>query len=228
MIPSRVIEKVQRFLFGDDIFISYSRRDGTAYAKSLAASLPGYSCYLDLLGTVPDKELPALMKKRIRRCTIFVLIGTEWAVQSHAVAEEIKEFVKTGRPIIAINFDGSIERSILYPALAGLPLETETAAAAKQGVASLSVIDRIVRSCTYTRHSIRMQRLVLWTSCIALFFLAGFITYRKTIIDQQKCVQARVSLKDHQNDALSFHEFPDSYNETLDELMKNVRNLCGE
>lgn len=239
LVVASLVEKVQRFLFGDDIFISYSRRDGMPYAKALAARLSGYSCYLDLLGTVPDTALPLLMRKRIKRCTIFVLIGTEWAVQSNSVADEIKEFVKTGRPIIAISFGCAIERSDLYPILAGLPLEAETAAAATTGTPSASVSDRVVRSFTYTRHSARLRQLGLWTSCIVLILLAGFFAYRKILIDEgaadvdkqkknAQCIQARANLKDHQSDGLSYHEFPDTWNQEYDALAKSVRNLCGE
>jgi hypothetical protein len=39
-----------RFLFGDDIFISYSRADGITYAEGLASELAkrGFSCRVDL------------------------------------------------------------------------------------------------------------------------------------------------------------------------------------
>ena len=43
-----------RFLFGDDVFISYSRRDGANYAAALANELSkrergGFSCFLSWL-----------------------------------------------------------------------------------------------------------------------------------------------------------------------------------
>jgi len=136
-------------------------------------------------------------------------------------------------------FSNPIERSDLYPILAGLPFEAETAAAATTGTPSASVSDRVVRSFTYTRHSARLRQLGLWTSCIVLILLAGFFAYRKILIDEgaadvdkqkknAQCIQARANLKDHQSDGLSYHEFPDTWNQEYDALAKSVRNLCGE
>ena len=46
-----------KFLFGDDIFISYSRADGATYAAGLANELAAhnFSCRFDLWGTEPGK-----------------------------------------------------------------------------------------------------------------------------------------------------------------------------
>ena len=54
-----IIEKIRRFLFGDDIFISYSRVDST-YALTLANELTKrkLSCFLDQWGTPPGEKLP--------------------------------------------------------------------------------------------------------------------------------------------------------------------------
>ncbi len=51
------VEKLRRFLFGDDIFISYSRVDST-YALSLANELTKkkLSCFLDQWGTPPRRR----------------------------------------------------------------------------------------------------------------------------------------------------------------------------
>ena len=46
--------------YRDDIFISYSRRDASLYAAGLADELTkrSFSCFIDQLGTDPDKNLP--------------------------------------------------------------------------------------------------------------------------------------------------------------------------
>jgi hypothetical protein len=48
-----LIAKVSRFLFGNDAFISYARRDATVYSLGLANELTkeGLSCFLDQWGT---------------------------------------------------------------------------------------------------------------------------------------------------------------------------------
>ena len=54
-----------RFLFGDDIFISYLRKDGANYAAALANELskPGrdFSCFLDQWGASAANELSKLV-----------------------------------------------------------------------------------------------------------------------------------------------------------------------
>ena len=55
-----------------DIFISYTRLDASTYAAGLAyeRTKKGFSCFIDKLGTVPDKDLP---DHRRRKFTAFVL-----------------------------------------------------------------------------------------------------------------------------------------------------------
>ena len=47
-----------RLLFGDDVFVSYSRHDGMTYAERLVHALKdrGYSCRADLLKTDPGEQ----------------------------------------------------------------------------------------------------------------------------------------------------------------------------
>src|SRR5262245_47488398 len=91
-------ERIGRFLFGDDIFISYSRQDGSKYALALARKLAKYQCYLDQLGTTPGQKIPRRLKRKVRRSSIFVLVATQAAVRSAAVEEEVVLFLQTGRP----------------------------------------------------------------------------------------------------------------------------------
>ena len=66
-------------LSGDDVFISYSRKDGSLYTAGLADKLTEkkLSCFIDRLGSEPGRELPASLKKKIKTCSVFVLVGTE-------------------------------------------------------------------------------------------------------------------------------------------------------
>ena len=101
-------------LSGDDVFISYSRRNGALYAAGLADELTGkiLSCFIDKLGTEPNHDLPPSLKKKIRNCTVFVLVGTEKAAQSPFVKKEIAEFKQTGRAILPIDFGGNVDKAI--------------------------------------------------------------------------------------------------------------------
>ena len=90
---------LMRFLFGDDIFISYSRRDGAKYAAALANELskPGndYSCFLDQWGASAANELSKPVLRAIKRSSVLVLIGTAGAAGSQLVQREINLFSRT-------------------------------------------------------------------------------------------------------------------------------------
>src|SRR5689334_17168412 len=100
-----------RYMYGDDIFISYARADGITYAAALADELTskGFSCFLDQWGTLPGQQLPGSLKRSIKRSTVFVLVGTEKAGYSNSVGLEVGEFLKTKRPIVPIDFDNALE-----------------------------------------------------------------------------------------------------------------------
>ncbi len=83
-------------LSGDDIFISYSRSDGSHYAVGLADKLTekNYSCFIDRYGVKPGHDLPADLVKKIANCSMMVIAGTEMAARSEFVRREIAVFKK--------------------------------------------------------------------------------------------------------------------------------------
>ena len=103
---------LMRFLFGDDIFISYSRRDGAKYAAALANELskPGndYSCFLDQWGASAANKLSKPVLRAVDRSSVLVLIGTAGAAGSQLVQQEVKLFsrkkwLRSLRPVLPIN-----------------------------------------------------------------------------------------------------------------------------
>src|ERR1043166_9587230 len=102
-----MFEKLLKMLGGDDIFVSYSRRDGAGYAANLAKKLVDlkFSVYFDQWTTPPDKDLPASLRRKLRRCSVLVIVGTEGAAHSDHVLQEIAEFNTTGRTVIPIIFE---------------------------------------------------------------------------------------------------------------------------
>ncbi|HJU56310.1 MAG TPA: TIR domain-containing protein [Pyrinomonadaceae bacterium] len=151
-------------LFGDDIFISYSRRDGALYAAGIADQLTQrkLSCFIDKLGVEPNHDLPPSLIKKIKNCTVFVLIGTEGASVSKFVAKEIEEFKQTGRTILPVDFNGAVGRAHWYELIPGLPTEAEKdPAALETGNPSTNVISFIEKSFKYTRRNQRMFRWLL-------------------------------------------------------------------
>jgi len=149
-----------RYILGDDIFISYARADGITYATTLAEELSsmGFSCFLDLWGTVPGQQLPASLKRAIRRSTIFVLVGTEKAVSSHSVELEVQEFIKTKRPIVPIDFDGALDTAAWYSAITGLAKSIEKESALISNQPAAAVISRIEKSVNFTKRNKRIRR----------------------------------------------------------------------
>jgi WD40 repeat protein len=179
--PPSVAQKIGRHLldlfYGDDVFISYSRADGSSYVEGLADELTrrGFSCFLDQLGTDPDEGLPASLVAKIRGCTVCVLVASPRALISEAVRKEIEIFRKTRRAILPINF-GTTPEAHTRRLVPGVAFSNETPEALDSGEPSQSIIDRIVKSFNYTRRNARMRRILL-LSVIAFLILMALIAY---------------------------------------------------
>ncbi len=161
----RMLPTAQRFLFGDDVFISYARADATNYALGLANELGRreISCFLDQWGTPPGDKLPEPLLQALRKSTMFVLVGTEKAAGSEAVRNEVQEFKRTGRPIIPISIGGALERAAWFPLIRGLSLARESAAAVQTATPSPEVVSRIVNAEGFTRRNKRL-RTTFWST----------------------------------------------------------------
>jgi len=165
-------QRFRRFLMGDDIFVSYSRKDGMNYAPALAAQLTkrGFLCFIDLLGSDPNEKVPDTLKEKVRRSTVFVLIGTQAAANSTAVAEEVAEFVTTRRPIIPIDINGALVGAAFEHLIQGLARTDEIDGA----VPSEAVLTRIENSFKYSRRNQTLRRVFIWTAaCIVGLIVVG-------------------------------------------------------
>jgi hypothetical protein len=103
-------DRTLRYLLGEDIFISYARRDGQPFALDLANKLASrnYSCKFDQWGTLPGEKMPWQLILSLKRSAVLVLICTDGASKSDSVKEEINEFLKTGRFIVPVDIGGSL------------------------------------------------------------------------------------------------------------------------
>ena len=101
-------------LDADDIFISYSRKDGSAYVKGLDAALSkrGFSCFTDKRGTDAGPIPPQTLFRKIRGCKTLVLLATPCALANPKhIASEVTEFANangTSR-IVSVSFEGDQE-----------------------------------------------------------------------------------------------------------------------
>jgi WD40 repeat protein len=168
-----------RSFTGDDIFISYSRRDGGGYATALANQLIDrhFTCKFDQWGTPPGHEIPNPLKKALKRSAALILIGTKGASESEAVLQEVKEFKQTGRPIIPILFDRIVTKAgecrdgalmEVCPTNAeplakwaddifGLPMALERPDALKNEEPSQKILSRIEKTCVFWRKDQRQR-----------------------------------------------------------------------
>lgn len=128
---TKLLDKLSGFLFGDDIFISYSHRDALNYAPALARVLARekFVGYLDQYGTDAEDTLPPALVRRLRRSTVLVLVGTEGAAQSDAVKKEVEIFRATGRSIIPIDVGGALTRAEWVEIVKGVPVSEDAAGA---------------------------------------------------------------------------------------------------
>lgn len=177
--PSRLVDRLLRPAFGDDVFISYSRSDGATYAAGLASQLADeeFSCRIDQWGAQVDDKLPKPLLHALRRSAILVLVGTAGAAKSNHVADEIVEFRRTGRSIVPIVFDGvrlknGIVRDGAFHAtpsepddlafwakdVVGLPLEVEPIATLDSGTPSERVLNRIRKTFIYKKKDARLRK----------------------------------------------------------------------
>ncbi len=87
---------LHRLLFGDDVFISYSRNDGSDYAAALGEALTrlNLSCRLDQWDTEPGLEMPPRLVRAVRDSSLLVVIGSIGAAASPPVKREIEESVR--------------------------------------------------------------------------------------------------------------------------------------
>jgi WD40 repeat protein len=164
---------VTRFLWGDDIFISYSRADGINYAAAIANELAKkeFSCRVDLWETTPGVEMPSALIRSLARSRMFVLIATERAAASAHVAAEVREFLRTGGSMIVISA-GDLSQAVWYPLIAGLPLSQETTQALAAGTPSPDILSRIVNSFGYTKRNRRVRQ-AFWATAIAVLVITG-------------------------------------------------------
>jgi WD40 repeat protein len=148
-------EKLYRFFFGDDFFISYSRADAIHYVPSLAARLAAkkHICFFDQLVADPNEDLPEKLKKKILRSTVLVLVGTKGAVTSSFVRKEVELFRRTRRPFIPVDVDGALIEQEGWRDVIGVAKIREDGARVRDGNPSPEVVNLIKDSFRYTRRS---------------------------------------------------------------------------
>ena len=154
-------------LDADDIFISYSREDGSAYLTGLDAALSarGFSCFTDKRGTDADRLPPKTLFRKIRLCKTLVLLGTPGALgKPDNITPELKEFAEangTSR-IVCVSFDRGTEFADWPKAwdsyVVGKAREREDPDALKTGKPSPAVVETAAAASDYMKSKDRLRK----------------------------------------------------------------------
>ncbi len=182
-------------LSADDIFISYSRKDANTYAVGLADELTkrGFSCFFDRLGTDADKNLPPSLIRKIKSCTMLVLVGTSAAAKSKFVTQEIDEFAQangTSR-VVPIDFGGTLANADWYARVVGIAPEMEDVNTLLSGNPTPTVVNRIEKSFKYAKSKDRLRRYTIGASAILLLLVLASVV--AAYVAKGQLAQARLA-----------------------------------
>src|SRR5215204_859523 len=152
-------------LDADDIFISYSRQDGSAYLTGLDAALParGFSCFTDKRGTDAGPTPPDTLFEKVKACKTLVLLATPGAIESPVyITPELEQFagVNGTARIICVSFDHGAKLSSLpepwHPFVGGKAREREAPDALKTGTPSEAVVAFVATASNYMKSKDRL------------------------------------------------------------------------
>ena len=154
-----VLDTPLRWIFGRDVFISYSRFDGLDYAENLASQIADMhvSRYLDMYETTPDSTLPKKLRRALNRASLLVVIITPGAAMSDHVLREVEEYTKIKRPILPVNVDGALTKSRLRLRLVGAVQVAETKEAIQIARPSVKVLERLRNTRKMFRQENRLR-----------------------------------------------------------------------
>jgi WD40 repeat protein len=178
----RTLDRVQHFLFGHDIFISYARSDAIDYAQGLADALiqRRIAAYVDQLGTPPGPRLPPLLFLRLLRSSMLVLIGSPKAAGSPPVRREVEEFTRRRDRVFVIDVEGALDGVDWYrDRIKGGPARIISHEELRSGTPSEAVVNRIVDSIDFATRERRLRRTAKYTAAgILLAIVVALVVLR--------------------------------------------------
>jgi hypothetical protein len=186
-IPSRLLIAIRAVfkqatdrIFGYDVFLSYSWRDGLQYTRDLAEELTRlrFSVFIDTKEYVAGTDLVPSTQRRVRMSRHFVLVLRPNASLSEWVRKEVMAFLPTGRPLIAIDVNrtwlGLPPDSYLREVLEHRLRISETLPTSDAPPAAATV-GELVRSFTGTRRETTRLRLV--TAVAMALLVLGVVSF---------------------------------------------------
>jgi hypothetical protein len=161
---------LSKFLFGYDIFISYSYADGRQYAEALEDKLTNldFSCFLDKKELVYGDVLSSALRRAIRRSRVLLLVGTRSTPQARYVNLELFEAIARDRTrVIPVDVDG-VREHFTSTKVQELIWINEDTASAQARTPSAAVLEGVARHFRFTRRNTVTRSIV---GIFALFFL---------------------------------------------------------
>lgn len=192
----RVALAPMRWFLAHDVFVSYSRGDARAYARSLVTWLGekprGFSCAIDSLHSLPGERTPAALLWLARLSLSRIVIASESALGSPEVRREVEAF--RGWPattLIIVPADVQLREDSWYPLLPGIDpiVESGGSRALEMGRLADSVKQSIEESLRFSR---RERRLLLGAAfALTVFLLASWGTWQQQQLTGQAQKEAR-------------------------------------
>ncbi len=185
-----------RRVFGHDLFLSYSRRDATEYVRTLAMKVrehrPKLSICLDQWAAAPHETTHPKLLREARRSSLFVVVASSGAMISTNVAEEIDEYLKTGRYLLAIDVDGVLASpGSVWSKTARDAIETtkpvhETGdrLTPEKPDPSPSVVTRVLGAVTFETQTQRIRRYAIRTVIGVATIVAAAAVYSRFLVDR--------------------------------------------
>lgn len=160
--------RLRTWLFGYDVFISYKREDGLAYASAIEDALRASDlvCFRDYREVAPGENFPNRIEVALARSQLLLVIGSPLAAHPSKgswVRREIETYLKKRSRALVINIDKSVDRQT-WPALKDRAWIEESADAFHASTPSDSVLNGIKGERVFTRRN----SLARWTACIVL------------------------------------------------------------
>jgi len=212
-----VLEFPIRYIWGRDIFISYSRRDTFDYPENLVVTLQDrvsdlikrkkipktkLSFYLDKFIAPPSGKLPSSLIKHLRWSSMLVILCTEKAFAPDSkVTDEIELFSRLGRKVLLVNVNNVLSnvdfKKSPWKQISGAAPEDESIEAVESSTPSENVIVRILESAKFTKQDKRLKQSVWATVLLVLLLLGGAASIIYAVIKdaQVKVEEAAAKVK---------------------------------
>lgn len=196
------LSKLLPFLFDDDIFLSYSRKDGNAYTAALARALAAkkYKVFFDHYGTLPGQELPKEVVAKALRAKMFVLVASDEALASRHVRTEVELFVdkkhKRNKGVFQCISFGKFDKTewVNNSQLHTISYVPEEAASIKNNQPSQTVINFINDSFIYNKSNYKLRRAAMILGAIMFILIAVGIFFTRQAVASAAKLKEQTSL----------------------------------